>query len=42
MKFDQWLLTFKNMTWEEYLGLEDFEQDLLADEYAEGNWDPDK
>ena len=39
MSFDKWLLEVKNLTWEEYLGLYDEEQDRLADEYEESTSD---
>ena len=33
MAFDKWLLEVKNLTWEQYLGLSEEEQDKLSDEY---------
>jgi hypothetical protein len=40
MTFDQWLLEVKGLTWEQYLGLFDEEQDKLSDEYEKEtqNW----
>lgn len=35
MPFDKWLLEVKNITWEEYLGLNDEDQDILSDEYEQ-------
>lgn len=35
MPFDKWLLEVKNLTWEEYLGLTDEDQDRLSDEYEQ-------
>ena len=41
MSFDKWLLEEKNLTWEQYLGLSEEEQDELSDEYEKvsGDWD---
>lgn len=33
MTFDKWLLEVHNLTWEQYLGLPEEEQDKLSDEY---------
>lgn len=40
MSFDQWLLDVKRLTWEQYLGLSEEEQDKLSDEYEDTsqNW----
>lgn len=40
MSFDQWLLNVKGLTWEQYLGLSEEEQDKLSDEYEDSsqNW----
>ena len=40
MSFDQWLLDVKGLTWEQYLGLSEEEQDKLSDEYEDEtqNW----
>ena len=41
MTFDKWLLEVKNLTWEQYLGLSEEEQDILSDEYEKSSnaWD---
>lgn len=40
MTFNKWLLEVHNLTWEQYLGLPEEEQDRLADEYEKSgsNW----
>lgn len=40
MSFDQWLLDVKKLTWEQYLGLSEEDQDKLSDEYENStqNW----
>lgn len=40
MTFDKWLLEVHNLTWEQYLGLTEEEQDELSDEYEKStsNW----
>lgn len=37
MTFDKWLLEVHNLTWEQYLGLSEEEQDKLSDEYEESS-----
>lgn len=37
MTFDKWLLEKHGITWEEYLGLSEEEQDKLSDEYEKSS-----
>ena len=37
MTFDKWLLEVKDLTWEQYLGLSEEEQDKLSDEYEKSS-----
>lgn len=37
MTFDKWLLEKHGITWEQYLGLSEEEQDTLSDEYEKSS-----
>ena len=37
MSFNKWLLEVHNLTWEQYLGLSEEEQDRLSDEYEKSS-----